>query len=81
MGQSSQRCRIPVFRDLRKKIQRHFDAIVATARYVLSNARGEATNNKIKLVIRTVYGSRNLDNLVAMVMLTCSNFHPKFPGR
>ncbi len=77
----AQRCRIPVFRELRKKIQRHFNAIVAAARHGLSNARVEATNNKIKLVIRTAYGFRNLDNLVAMVMLTCSGFHPKLPGR
>jgi len=35
----TQRCRIPVFYDLRKKIQRHFDAIVATVRYGVSNAR------------------------------------------
>ncbi len=77
----AQRCRIPVFCDLRKKIQRHFDAIVAAARYGLSNARVEAANNKIKLVIRTAYGFRNLDNLVAMVMLTCSGFRPKLPDR
>ncbi len=77
----AQRCRIPVFRELRKKIQRHFNAIVAAARHGLSNARVEATNNKIKLVIRTAYGFRNLDNLVAMVMFTCSGFRPKLPGR
>ncbi len=32
-------------------------------------------------MIRTAYGFRNLDNPVAMVMLTCSGFHPKLPGR
>ncbi len=63
------------------KIKRHFDAIVAAARYGLSNARGEATNNKIKLVIRIAYGFRNLDNMLAMVMLSCSAFHPQLPGR
>ena len=41
----AQRCRIPVFRELRKKSKRHFDAIVAAARFKLSNARSEATNN------------------------------------
>ena len=68
----AQRCRIPVFRDLRKKIKRHFDAIVAAARFSLSNARSEAFNNKIKLIIRTAFGFRNVDNLLAMVMLSCS---------
>lgn len=77
----AQRCRIPVFRDLRKKIKRHFDAIVASARYALSNARMEATNNKIKLVIWTAYGFRNHDSMLAMVMLTCSPIRPALPGR
>ncbi len=77
----AQRCRIPVFRDLRKKIKRHFDAIVAAARFSLSNARSEAFNNKIKLIIRTAFGFRNVDNLLAMVMLSCSLLHPTLPHR
>ena len=77
----AQRCRIPVFRDLRKKIKRNFTAIVASAKHHLSNARSEATNNKIKLIIRTAYGFRNIDNLIAMVMLSCSELKPSLPGR
>lgn len=77
----AQRCRIPVFRELRKKIKRHFTAIVAAARFRLSNARSEAINNKIKLIIRTAFGFRNVDNMVAMVMLSCSELHPALPGR
>lgn len=77
----AQRCRIPVFRDLRKKIKRHFAAIVATARFKLSNARSEAANNKIKLIIRTAFGFRNVDNMVAAVMLACSDCRPSLPGR
>ena len=77
----AQRCRIPVFRDLRMKIKRHFSAIVAAAKFKLSNARSEATNNKIKLIIRTAFGFRNVDNLAAMVMLSCSVLRPVLPGR
>ena len=77
----AQRCRIPAFRDLRRKIKRHFDAIVATAKHGLSNARIEATNNKIKLIIRRAYGFRNVDNMIAMVMLSCSPVRPVLPGR
>ena len=77
----AQRCRIPVFRELRKKIKRHLAAIVAAASFRLSNARSEATNNKIKLIIRTAFGFRNVDNMVAMVMLSCSDIHPALPGR
>lgn len=77
----AQRCRIPTFRELRRKIKRHFSAIVAAARFKLSNARSEATNNKIKLIIRTAFGFRNVDNMVAMVILSCSELHPTLPGR
>ncbi len=56
-------------------------AISAAARFKLSNARSEATNNKIKLIIRTAFGFRNVDNMVAMVMLSCSELHPTLPGR
>lgn len=77
----AQRCRIPAFVELRAKIKRHFDAIVATAKYKLSNARIEATNNKIKLTIKMAYGFRNTDNLLSWVMLRCSAVHPKLPGR
>lgn len=77
----AQRCRIPVFRELRKKIKRHFTAIVAAAKFRLSNARSEAANNKIKLIIRTAFGFRNVDNMVAAVMLSCSDCRPSLPGR
>ena len=75
----AQRCRIPGFRELRLKIKRNFVAIVASAKHGLSNARMEATNNKIKLGIRTAFGFRNPDSLIAMVMLTCSDVQPKLP--
>ena len=77
----AQRCRIPGFRELRLKIKRNFTSIVAASRYGLSNARMEATNNKIKLVIRTAFGFRNSESLKAMVMLTCSPVHLELPGR
>ena len=77
----AQRCRIPSFRELRLKIKRHFGAIVASAKFGISNARVEATNNKIKLLIRTAYGFRNTDSLVSMIMLSCSCVQPRLPGR
>jgi len=77
----AQRCRIPEFRDLRLKIKRHFSAILAAATHGLSNARIEAINNKIKLTIRMAFGFRNIDNMLAMVMLRCSDIRPALPGR
>lgn len=75
----AQRCRIPAFLELRKKIKRNLDGIIASAKNNLSNARIEATNNKIKLIIRTAYGFRNTDNLLAMIMLSCSELKPSLP--
>ncbi|HAK18116.1 MAG TPA: hypothetical protein DCQ39_07750 [Lachnospiraceae bacterium] len=39
----------------------------------MSNARIEATNNKIKLIIRKAYGFRNIQNMLDMVYLICSD--------
>lgn len=73
--------RNPLLVDLQRKIKRHMDAIVATVEYGLSNARGEATNNKIKLTVRMAYGFRNIDNLIAMIMLRCGGLSVALPGR
>ena len=73
--------RIPSICDVQKKIRRHFQAILNTAKYNLSNARIEATNNKIKLSIRMAYGFRNINNLIDLIMLRCSDISVVLPGR
>ena len=75
----AQHSRIPEFVDIQKKIRRHYDAIMATLENRLSNARIEAVNNKIKLTIRMSYGFRNLDNMMDLIMLRCSNLVVKLP--
>ena len=75
----AQHCRIPEFVELQRKIRRHYDAIIATLEHGLSNARIEAVNNKIKLTIRMAYGFRNIDNMMDMIMLRCSNIDVKLP--
>ena len=74
-------CRIPEYVELQRKIRRHMDAIVATVTHQISNARVEATNNKIKLTIRMAYGFRNIDNLIAMIYLRCGVRVLYLPGR
>ena len=71
------RCRIPVFVELSKKIRRHKEAIIATVRHGLSNARIESMNNKIKVMIRKAYGFRNIQNLIDMIMIVCSDLYKK----
>ena len=72
---------IPGFVPLGEKTdRRHFD-ILRTIRSGLSNARLEAVNNRIKTTIKIGYGYRNLDNLIALVMLKCGGLNLKLPGR
>ncbi|MDD5853010.1 MAG: ISL3 family transposase [Lachnospiraceae bacterium] len=73
--------RIPSFRELYQKIKRHRIHILNTIRYGMSNARIEATNNKIKLIIRKAYGFRNIQNMLDMVYLVCSDIRIPLPNR
>jgi transposase len=77
----AQHCRLPEFVELQRKIRRHKDAILASIEQGLSNARVEAMNNKIKLTIRMSYGFRNLNNMIAMIMLRCAKLDVLLPGR
>lgn len=47
----------------------------------VSNARVEAASNKIKLCVRMAYGFRNMDNLMALIMLRRSGMPVRLPGR
>jgi transposase len=78
---SACRCRTPEFVELSKKIRKHKERILKTIASGLSNARVEAINNKIKVTIRMAYGFRNIDNLIAMIMMRCSNLPFSLPGR
>ena len=62
-------------------MRRRKDAIVRAVELGISNARIESMNNKIKLTIRMGYGFRNIDNLIALIMLRCSDLQPQLPGR
>ena len=73
------KCRIKVFVELQRKIRRHYDAILATMEYHLTNAVVEATNRKIKLSIYMAYGFRNIDNMLDMIMLRCSDIEARLP--
>ena len=73
--------RIGVIKDLARKIKRHMGNIINTISNGLSNARLEAINNKIKLLIRRAYGFRNLESMFAYILLICSNVDISLPNR
>ena len=72
---------IPRLAEVRKKIKLRRDDIISAVALGISNARVEAINNKIKVTVRMGYGFRNTDNLIALVMLRCSDIKPQLPGR
>ena len=75
------RCRMPEFVELSRKVRRKRDGILRSIALGVSNARVEAVDNKIKVAIRQGYGFRNTDNLIALIMLRCSDLRPALPGR
>ena len=77
----TQRCRIPAFVELQRKIRRHREHILNAIRHGVSNARIEATNNKIKLLIRIAYGFHDVNTMISLIMLVCSPIEIPWPGR
>jgi len=75
------RCRIPEMVAAGRKVRARRDAILRAVELGISNARVEAINNKIKVTQRMAYGFRNVDNLIALVMLRCSDLEVALPGR
>ncbi len=73
--------RMPEFVELSRKVGRKRDGILRSIALGVSNARVEAVNNKIKVAIRQGYGFRNTDDLIALIMLRCSDLRPALPGR
>jgi len=65
------RCRLAPFIRLGRTIRKHRDGILAARRLKLSNARAEALNNKVKLIVRRAYGFHSADAALALVHLTC----------
>jgi transposase len=67
---AAKRSRIPAFRNLVRRIEKHADGIVAAVELGLSNSRLEGINAKIRLIQRRGFGYRNLDALTAAIYLS-----------
>lgn len=66
------RCRLQPMVELSKTIRRHKDDIINTMRYGRTSSQVEAINNHIKLLIRRSYGFSNVQNMIDMILLVCS---------
>ena len=74
-------CRIKQVVAVEKKVRRRKADIVAAVELGIGNGRVESINSKIKVIARMGYGFRNTDNLVALLILRCSDCRPALPGR
>ena len=68
-----------VFVRLGRTIRKHRDGILAARRLKLSNARAEALNNKVKLIVRRAYGFHSANAALALIHLTCGPVTPTLP--
>ena len=66
---TAKRSRIPQFRTLATRLEKHFDAITAAVELGLSNSRLEGINSKIRVIQRRGYGHPSADSLAAMIYL------------
>lgn len=77
----AQRCRIPSFVELGRRISKHRAAIDATLDHRLSNALVESTNTKIRLLTRIAFGFKSPEAMIALAMLNLGAYCPALPGR
>jgi transposase len=73
------RSRLKPFVRLGRTIRKHRAGILAARRLKLSNARAEAMNNKVKLIVRRAYGFHSANAALALVHLTCGPVTPTLP--
>jgi len=65
------RSRLAPFVRLGRTIRKHKHGILAARRLGLSNARAEALNNKVKLIVRRAYGFHSARAALALILLAC----------
>lgn len=74
-------CRVPEVVKVEKKVRRRRDDVLAAVGLGIGNGRVESLNNRVKVAVRMGYGFRNVDNLISLLMLRCSDIKPALPGR
>ena len=67
----ARRSRLQSFVKLAATITKHRDGILAAVRLGATNARAEAINNKVRLIVRRAYGFHSAPAALALIMLSC----------
>lgn len=66
-------CGLKPMQRLAEKINRHRDNILNSIRLRANSAKSESTNTTIKALIKMARGFRNLENMMALIYLKCSD--------
>ena len=77
----AQRCRIPAFVELGRKIRKNIAGIETAMVNDLSNALIESTNTKIRVLHRMAFGYAKPEHLIALALLDRGCYCPPLPGR
>ena len=77
----AQRCRLPSFVQLRRRILAYREEIEATLEHRLNQGLIEATNTKIRLLTRIAFGFHGPKPLIALALLALGGYPPRLPGR
>ena len=75
------RSRLAPFVKLARTIRARHPDIANALAFKLTNARVEALNTKIRLLIRRAYGFRSVAALRAMILLCLAGYTRPLPGR
>lgn len=75
----AQRSRLKPFVTVAQTVRAHRFGIVNGLRLRLSNARAEALNNKVRLIIRRAYGFHSAKAALALVLLSCGPTNLRLP--
>jgi transposase len=75
----ARRSRLPAFVKLAGTIAKHRAGILAAIRLGVTNARAEALNNKVRLIVRRAYGFHSADAALALIMLSCGPVELRLP--
>jgi transposase len=78
---AAKRSRIPAFTALGKRLQEHFEAVIAAVELGLSNSLIEGMNAKIRLINARGYGHHSAQTLTSMIYLCLGGLHPQLPTR
>lgn len=74
-------CRTPVFGEPSHMVRCKREGILRSVESDFSNANVKTVNNKMRVTIRQGHGFLNIDNLIALVMLRCSDPRQSLPSR